>query len=418
MTLFWLLAASMALLALSFITVPVLRGRYRADIDRDQLNTAVIREQLTELKADMEAGKLDANAYESARHDLERELLNAIDGETGKVQGHSRSGRWLLVVLLPAIPLLAVLLYLQLGVPDPDQQATQAAQAASGNTGNMPTEDEINTILKELAQRLEKEPDHPDGWLLLARSYASLRRFDEAASAYEQARKYGGDTPELLIDYADTLVALDNGHFGDKAGAMLKQALAQEPDNPKGQWLLGHWYFQHGDYQKALENWQAVAAQTQPGSETARVLQQQIQLAHTKLGSAAPSETTATPAENGSGSASIRVTVSLDPALKDNAAPDDTVFIFARAVSGPRMPLAIVRKQVRDLPVTVTLDDSMAMSPAMVLSHFPQVSVGARISRTGQAMPTAGDLQGMKSPVLTRDAPGTVNVVINEQVEQ
>lgn len=418
MTLFWMLAASMAVLALSFIAVPVLRGRHRADIDRDQLNTAVIREQLTELRADMEAGKLDANAYESARHDLERELLNAIDGETDKVQGHSRSGRWLLAVLLPGIPLLAVFLYLQLGAPDPEQQASQAVQAASGNNGSMPTEHEINTILVELAQRLEKEPDHPDGWLLLARSYASLQRFDEAAAAYEKARKYGGDTPELLIDYADTLVALDNGHFGDKAGAMLKQALALQPGNPKGQWLLGHWYFQHGNYQKALENWQAVATQTQPGSDSARVLQQQIQLAQSKLGSAAPSGTTASPAGADSGSASIRVTVSLDPALKNSAAPDDTLFIFARAVSGPRMPLAIVRKQVRDLPVTVTLDDSLAMSPAMVLSRFPQVSVGARISKTGQAMPTAGDLQGMTSPVQTRDASGTVNIVINERVGQ
>ncbi len=416
MTLFWLLAGSMAILALSFIAVPVLRGRRRADIDRDQLNTAMIREQLTELRADMESGKLDANAFESARHDLERELLNAIDEGTDKAQDHSRSGRWVLAVLLPAIPLLAVFLYLQLGVPDTDQQASQAAQAANKNTGSMPTEHEINTILEELAQRLDKEPDHPDGWLLLARSYASLRRFDEAALAYEQARKYGGDTPELLIDYADTLVALDNGNFGDKAGAMLKQALAQQPDNPKGLWLLGHWYYQRGDYQQALENWQAVASQTQPGSDTARVLQQQIQMARSKLGITAPADQTPSRTDSAAASASLRVTVTLDPTLKGNVAPDDTLFIYARAVKGPRMPLAIVRKQVRDLPVTVTLDDSMAMSPAMVLSRFPQVSVGARISKSGQAMPAAGDLQGVQEPVSTIRPPDSINIVINQQL--
>ncbi|TCK18608.1 cytochrome c-type biogenesis protein CcmH [Thiogranum longum] len=417
MTLFWILAGVMAVLALFFIAVPVLRSRHRTDVDRDQLNTAVIREQLAELGADMEAGKLDADAFESAHHDLERELLNAIDETPDKPRASSRSGRWLLAILLPAIPLLAVMLYLQLGVVDPSQQASQAAQAANDNSGGMP-EHEINAVLEELAQRLAAEPDHADGWILLARSYASLQRFDEAAAAYEQARKYGGDTPELLVDYADTLIAASGGNFSDEVGAMLKKALAQQPDNLKGLWLFGHWLYQHGNYQGALDNWQAVAAQAQAGSETSRVLQQQIQLARSKLGTAAPAETKAPPAENDSGGASLRVKVSLDPSLKDSAAPDDTVFIFARAVSGPRMPLAIVRKQVRDLPVTVTLDDSLAMSPAMVLSRFPQVSIGARISKTGQAMPAAGDLQGTREPVSTRNAPETVNVVINAKVGQ
>ncbi|HED52347.1 MAG TPA: c-type cytochrome biogenesis protein CcmI [Gammaproteobacteria bacterium] len=415
MTAFWPLAGAMAALALIFIALPVLRKQRSDDeVDRDQLNTAMIREQLTELKADMAAGKLDAEAFESARHDLERELLNTVDDDVQAPQKTSRSGRWILVILLPAIPLLAVALYQQLGVGDFSERQAQARAAQAENAGGM-SEHEINGMLEQLAQRLEKEPNHPDGWMLLGRSYTTQRRFDEAIAAYEQARKYGGDSPELLIDYADTLVAANRGSFSEKVGTMLKQALEQQPDNPKGQWLIGHWYFQHGDYQRALENWQSVALQVQPGTETDRVLQQQIQLARTRLGNAAPvkPEPTATTAAS---KASIQVTVSLDPALRDSAAPDDTVFIFARAVNGPRMPLAIVRKQVRDLPVTVTLDDSMAMSAAMVLSRFPQVSIGARVSKSGQAMPTAGDLQGIQSPVSTKDTMGKVDVVIDERV--
>jgi len=413
MTSFWLPAAAMAAFALTFIALPLLRSRQRDDIDQNQLNVIVVREQLVELQADMDAGKLDAEAYEAARHDLERELLDAVDESGQKKQPASRSGRWLLAVLLPAVPLLAVMLYLQLGAGDLSARATQARAAQAGNPGDM-SEHDLNRMLEQLAQRLREEPNHPKGWMLLGRSYTSMRRYDDAVAAYEQARKYGGDSPELLIDFADTLIAADGGNFSDAAGAMIQQALKQQPDNAKGLWLMGHWNYQRGNFRSALDSWQRVAAQIPPDSENSMVLQQQIQLARAKLGDAAPAKST--PTTETTGKTSIQVTVSLDPALRDSAAPDDTLFIFARAVSGPRMPLAIVRKQVRDLPVTVTLDDSMAMSPAMVLSRFPQVSIGARISKTGQAMPTPGDLRGMQSPVSTKNVPDKVVVVINERV--
>ncbi len=412
MTVFWLLAGVMAVLALAFIALPLLRNKQHETIDRDQLNIAVIREQLAELEADMEAGKLDADAWEAARHDLERELLDAVGDDTDKGEGTAHSGRWLLALLVPGVPVLAVMIYLQLGVSDFQERAAQASAAQTRAAGM--SEHDVNRMLDKLAERLRAEPEHPEGWMLLGRTYTTLQRFDEAVEAYEQARKYGGDSPELLIDYADTLIAADGGNFSDKAGEMLRKALEQQPDNPKGLWLIGHWYYQRGDFRSALDAWQRVAPMVQPGSENAMILQQQIQLARAKLGDAAPPEPAPPAAAGGS---SIRVTVSLDPALRDSASPDDTVFIFARAVSGPRMPLAIVRKQVRDLPVTVTLDDSMSMTPAMTLSRFPQVVVGARISRTGQAMAAAGDLQGMKSPVPTHgDKDATVDIVINERV--
>jgi len=412
---FWLLAGAMVILALAFIALPVWSNRRRDDIDRDQLNTKVVREQLTELKADRDSGKLDASTFEAARHDLERELLDALDHQSDGTADNTHNGRWLLLLLVPAIPLIAIMLYQQLGAGVLPEQAPQArAEQAQGSNG-MPSEHDINRVLEQLVERLKKDPNHPDGWMLLGRSYTSLHRYDDAVSAYEQARKYGGDSPELLIDYADTLIAASGGDFSDKAGNMLKQAMTQQPDNPKGLWLIGHWYYQHGDYRKALNNWQRVAGLVQPGSENARILQQQIKLASARLGEAPPPEP-APATGKATDKASIRVSVSLDPTLTSKAAPDDTVFIFARAVSGPRMPLAIVLKQVRDLPVTVTLDDSLAMSPAMVLSRFPQVAIGARISKTGQAMPAPGDLQGMQSPVQTHKTDSMIKIVINSQV--
>ena len=161
-------------------------------------------------------------------------------------------------------------------------------------------------------------------------------------------------------------------------------------------------------------------------SAAAAVIAEQINHVQAKLGiTAAPATTVAAaPADSGastvaatdSGSATaLSVSVTLDPQLAATAAADDTVFIFARATQGPRMPLAIVRKQVKDLPVTVTLDDSMAMMPAMKLSNFEQVDIGARISKSGNAMPESGDLQGIVSPIATQSSE-TIQVTINSSV--
>ncbi len=196
---------------------------------------------------------------------------------------------------------------------------------------------------------------------------------------------------------------VDGGRFSDRAGALLLKALDSEPDNLKALWLAGHWKYQQGEYADAVQYWQRVEQQLPPDGTDAQVIAQQIRQAHARL---SPDEQAGLPQpvpDVAAAGKALTVNVMLDPQLAADAAGEDTVFIFARAVEGPRMPLAILRKQVRDLPVTVTLDDSTAMSPAMKLSNFDQVAVGARISKSGNAMPQSGDLQGMLSPV----APGS-----------
>jgi cytochrome c-type biogenesis protein CcmH len=234
-----------------------------------------------------------------------------------------------------------------------------------------------------------------------------LKRYDQAVDAYRNILRLGGNSPELLADYADALVMAAGGRFTPESGELLQRALAAQPDNVKALWLAGHWKNQEGDTAAAIEYWQQAAALLPADGEDAAVIGQQIARAREQLGlppqqpiqtaSASGMQTAeATPAPAG---ATIQVEVSIDPQLATQVEPDDTVFIFARAAQGPRMPLAIVRKQARDLPLSVTLDDSLAMSPAMVLSKFTEVSVGARISRSGNAMPQSGDLQGSQSPV-------------------
>ncbi|UCC56731.1 MAG: hypothetical protein JSU75_02940, partial [Gammaproteobacteria bacterium] len=234
---------------------------------------------------------------------------------------------------------------------------------------------------------------------------------------YKQALQRDSENVELMVSYADVLAMIHNGHFTKEASALLQKALELQPDNIAALWLSGHRAYQEERYEESLEYWQRAAGLLPADSPDGIVINQQIAKARQQLGLEGSTATqAAAPASADTAAApALHVQVSLDAELQDQAGPDDTVFIFARAVDGPRIPLAIVRKQVRDLPLTVTLDDSQAMSPAMVLSGFDNVEVGARISRSGNAMPQSGDLRGSVAPVATHDT-GTISLVISETV--
>ncbi len=417
MNTFWILITLMALLALVFAILPLLRQHQLKTVDHNELNAAVVREQLAELQADMDAGKLGPDAYATARRDLERELLSNLTDDDAGPAAPQHSGRWAIGLFSIFIPALALFVYMQLGTPDFVAQKELALAAAQRGSDSHP-EAEMARMVEVLAQRLRDEPERLDGWLLLARSYASMNQFDKAAEALGQARKVAGDTPELLIDAADMRVMASGGRFTDEVGELLRTALQVDPDNAKGRWLMGHFHYQHNDPDAAIADWQRAASLLPPDSESAQTIQQQIERARTETGAGAATATAPAAATDDSAAATgsaLWVSVDLDPALRAQASPDDTLFVYARATEGPRMPLAIVRIQVSDLPTTVTLDDSQAMTPAMVLSNFEQVTVGARISKSGNAIPQSGDLEGIQSPVEVGENTA-VAVIIDHQV--
>jgi cytochrome c-type biogenesis protein CcmH len=358
----------------------------------------------------------------SSSTDLEQELLYDLNTD-GPALREPRSGRWATLLIIPLLPLCAVLLYQQIGsveLIDQLQQArTSQPQPAQQQSQS---EASIDEMVAKLAARLQQQPDDLKGWVMLARTYTILKRYSEAETAYENVLRLGGENAGVLTDYADAMAMANGGKFTDQTGALLTRALELDPGNVKGLWLAGHWKNQSGAYAEAVHYWQQAAAKLPPGSEDAAVIAQQISEVQGQLGiSAAPAPAMATTtAAAGTTAASAKgatlsVHVTLAPELATVAAAEDTVFIFARATQGPRMPLAIVRKQVKDLPVTVTLDDSQAMMPAMKLSNFEQVVVGARISKSGNAMPQSGDLQGSISPVATQTSE-KIQITINSNV--
>jgi cytochrome c-type biogenesis protein CcmH len=411
MTVFWGLAGAMVMVALLFTLPWLLRSNKQQGTDLDTVNTEVIKAQLAELEADLTSGRLDEDQYLAAREDLERELLVDLSAaSTDSATAKERSGRWAALVLILLIPGLAIGLYLYIGTQE------IIPLLAEGNVAPVRTstgsEHSLTELVERLAERLRQEPDNAEGWVMLARSYTTLQRFDDAAVAYARAHRLVGDQADLLADYADALVMANGNAFNDQAGDLLLKALEIEPDHVKALWLAGHWKNQQGEYADAVRYWQRAAGQLPPDGKDAEVIAQQIRQARERLApgevveAPTPRQQTAGMTAAATGKA-ITVSVTLDPQVAADAAPGDTVFIFARAVSGPRMPLAIERRQVSDLPVTVTLDDSTAMMPSMKLSNFDAVAVGARVSKSGMALPQSGDLQGLVAPVV----PGSGQVI-------
>lgn len=421
MTVFWGLAGIMVIAALLFVVPVIMRTARGSNTDQDALNTAVIKSQLADLETDLETGRLDQDQYAAARKDLEQELLDDLSRPGNDRDAiPPRSGRWAVPVVVVVMPLLATALYYTLGAkeiipllaraPSTPPHPAPAARTADGLS--------IEQMVEKLAARLQEQPDDPEGWTMLARSYRALERYPEAVTAYQQALQRDSDNVALMVSYVDVLTMSHDGRFTVEAATMLHKALELQADNVMALWLSGHQANQQGRTADAISYWQRADALLPSDSPDKAVIGQQIAAARQQAGGADTRVTTAAESADSdtvAAAAGLQVRVTLDSALQQQADPEATVFIFARAVDGPRMPLAIQRKQVRDLPVTIVLDDSQAMTPAMTLSKFDKVTVGARVSKSGNAMPQSGDLQGLVSPVTTRDSQ-VVQLVIDGKV--
>lgn len=416
---FWIVAGAMLVAALAIVVLPLWRARTGSSLGRTDVNKAVYRDKLTELAGDLVNGTLNAEQFEQARADLERSLLQDVaDGGAAspRVPGASGSGRWAALLVAFAVPIAALGFYYATG-----DHATGVSQSAAQNiapdgqdeagaaAGQMHP---VEQMLMQLTQRLAKQPQDGEGWALAGRTYAYLHRYAEAVLAYEKAAKLLPPNPQLLADYADALAAVGGKGLAGKPTELVQQALVLDPNHPKALWLAGTAAFDLGNYKEALADWRRLQGVLPPGSEEARNIVGSIAEAEARGEVSAPAASADTSPAGPSAAAAIRGVVRLDPKLAAQVKPDDTLFIFARAENGPPMPLAVVRRRAAELPIEFTLDDSLAMLPSMKLSNFPRVVVGARISRSGNAMPQSGDLQGSAGAVNVAAA-GRVEITIN-----
>jgi cytochrome c-type biogenesis protein CcmH len=366
-----------------------------------------LRQKLQQLQALHDSGALGASAYAEARAPLERELVEAV------MQGAAtapvvRPSRRLGFGLALGIVVLAVAGYSVTGSPLLAGRGIGGAPAAAvvaDNGGPPVTDEQINEIVARVAKRLEEQPDDAAGWTLLARAYSAMGRQSEAIPAFRKALALTGEDATLLADYADALAAQDNGRFSPETLKIIDRALALEPDNFKALALSGSAAFDQGDYTMAVRQWEQVERSLPPDSRMLPQVRASIAQARELGGlpaaaagmAASPAPATAAnPAPAGSTVAAA------------SASPQDTVFVLARPAEGARMPLAVLRKQVKDLPFDFTLDDSMAMAPTAKVSDHARIVVLARVSKSGEAMPRPGDLSGQSAVV----APGASGIEV------
>ena len=416
MMVFWIVAVLLIAAALLFLLPPLIQrgqGSTGEDtFDRDELNVTIFKDQLAELERDLSVNILSQEQFELAKHDLERSFVQGGDAEAVEPvsQMDRVIGRSAAVVIAVLIPIMAISIYNILGSGEaglhPEDARPQVQ--AEGHEGTL--EEQV----RKLQDHLQQNPDDAEGWTMLARSYYFLKQYGAAAETFARASGLQQDSnAELLADYADALAMANGRNMAGKPYELVKKALELQPKLQKALWLAGTATYQSANFEATLGYWKRLLEIFPQGSENYVQMQKNIGEIQQKLGMPVDAVEQVAVAAGGP---SISGVVSLDESLMLDAAIGDTVFVYARAATGPRMPLAIVRKTVKDLPFEFTLDDSMAMRPNMKLSSFQQVVVGARISKTGNAMPQPGDLQVVSKPMAVNGGQ-SIELVINEIIK-
>ncbi len=428
MTTLWLIVLALLLATLLCLVPPLLRRTPAAETASDASVRAFYLAQREQLRRDLANGALTPQAHARADEELQRDLLQdlAMRRDPRARLGGQRAGLAAACVLTVAVPVAAVLLYGQLGNP---RAAATVALSQAPEPHAQAADNDMALAVNALAQRLRASPDDADGWYMLARSYETLGRYNDAVAAYQEVLRLVPGQPAVLADLADALLSARQGQPDEASIAAVAQALQADPDQPKALALAGMMALRRGDAADALTHWERLRALLPPDAEAARQIQTNIAQARamaasgTAGGAAAPPASgnsastaaghpatapgptasgVATPSPSaGASTATARLAgqARIADALRDQVRPTDTVFILARPMSGSRMPVAILKMQAADLPRAFVLDDSTAMSPDATLSKAGKVRVEIRVSRSGNAAAQAGDLNGVLTDV-------------------
>lgn len=407
MTGFFIATALLVLVVLAILVRPLLRPLKASNaVDRREANLEIFRDQLSELERDRREGSLAEADFEQARSELQRRLLEEVQFET-KRPGAS-GGRKTALALLVLIPLAAAAGYAVLGNPQAlDSMLTQARVSPQ----------DLEGMLGKLVDKLKKNPDDTKGWVMLARSYKALGRYEESAEAYSHGGSLLDSEAALLSDYAEVLGQLNGGQFEGKAGELIARALKIDPNEPQALFLAGAAATDRNDFAGVADYWGRLLLQLEPESEEAKSMEAAVNKAREIL--AQGGRKTSQPGSKAAGAADIKSEavsgeVTISGKIASQAKPDDLLFIFARADDGSRMPLAVMRAQVSELPLAFKFDDSMALPGGKKISEHATVTIEARVAKAGKAQTSSGDLFGAVKGV----KPGSTNTkVVIDQIQ-
>ncbi len=395
MTPFIIAAAVITLIALGILIMPLLRTRNTVSYERQAQNIHYAKERLEELEAQLKNASISATDYEALKLEIESTLAHDIDivnnSNDTQVAGPRRSNKLAIGVLSVFLPLSALGFYLIVGTPEAIDPIVESG----------PSQKQVDELIVDIEKRLEENPNDLEGWQVISQTYLSLGRYSDAKQAYQRVLTLGGETAFAYASLADATALAAGGQITEEASQYIQRALTIEPNNRQALWLAGLGAAQSGDQVMAKQHWTRLI----PLLDDAPQQQQELRdIVRDNFGDS-PAEQVVTeqatkpaPAAELSAQTGLTVTVSLDAEISQLADANDFVFIFARASQGPPAPLAVKRLRVADLPTTVTLSDSDAMVAPMTLSKFEDVVVSARVSKSGQPIAQAGDLQSEVVP--------------------
>lgn len=345
----------------------------------DSSNLDLLRDALSTLEKELAQGIIDEAQYQASKTDIERRALIEHQQATNKNSNNVLTSKLAISIAL-FLPIGILAIYLWVGTP---KALLQGDQIANGQ----PTPAQIEAMVDKLAARMKENPTDVQGWLMLGRSYAALNRLPAAKDAFAKAIALDPKNADAMADLADLIAYMQQSAEGEPK-KLIEQALAIDPKNVKALALAGSTAYENKNYLKAIDYWQRALKLTDPQSEFANGLSLSISNAQEKAGINKPSL-----------GASITGSLQISPALASQVKPDDTVFIYARAIDGPRMPVAILKIKASQLPYNFVLDDKLAMAPELSISKFKAVTIIARVSKSGEATPKPGDLTGQLDQV-------------------
>jgi cytochrome c-type biogenesis protein CcmH len=405
---FGIFVALLIAIALCFLLIPLwLKAKPIAQND-ESINILLAQNKMQVLNDELANGIITQIQFDA----LQNELMLHLHQDLVSSSAHSiddTKGRWLALPIAIFVPLLALAIYSVKG----DLRAFDTSTVTAAGTPK--TAADINAMVEKLAQKMAQNPQDPQGWIMLARSYKVLKRYPDAVSALRKARALLGDEPQTLLQLADVIAMQNGGSLLGEPTELVANALALDANNDMGLWLYGLANAEEGKFGEAIDNWKKLQTHYKTNDADYTEVQKLIDQAKEALGEKVESAKDETTPSSSSGK-SLHLAVALDDKFKSAVSAEDYVFIYAQPAQGGKMPLAVVKKQVKDLPIDITLDDSMAMMPNMTISSVANVQVSARVSKSGNASPQSGEPIGKKQVSTLIDS-GLINLVISETVQ-
>jgi len=401
---FWVTVAALLVLALALLVIPLLRGARASQAGlRQQQNIQIAREKKQALEAQLAEGEIDQAGYDAAYLDLQAAL--ALELERGERSSEATRGKWMALVVMLAIPCASIALYLTFGeyrvIENP--QLTEAAPERQNNVAPQMT---LEEMVAAIDNRIQENPQDAEAWFMLGRTQMSKRQFDEAANAFRRSNELMADEPGILFALADALAMQNNGSLQGEPEALIQRGLQLAPRFPNGLWLAGMAAEQRADFKSAHEYWSLLLPMIGDNPESENEVRELLAMLEERDPSLVIEVAAATDQ-----ALNLRVDISAD--LRAQAAPETAVFVYAKAMQGPPVPLAVKRLQLKDLPVTLSLSDADAMVPSMKLSSFEQVIVGARVSLSGNPVAQDGDFYTEQNSVDSSNPPARISLTID-----